>query len=194
MRAIAKKAKVSLATPYNLFGSKREVVLAVMMEDERDFDLRFASLHPGNAIEHIFQALTLAVSYYTDDPEFYLTLWKAFLDTSGKGGDSLATPQRRQQSHALWHKLLERAHREGYLEPDISVEALERTLAHTFSGVMFSWTMGAIDTDQVLPAAGYGYALKLQGAATRAGRERTGKKIVSYQRLMTRRTRSAVAA
>src|SRR6185295_15437479 len=49
MRTIAKRAKVSLATPYNLFGSKRAVVLAVL-EDERDFYERFSSLHPVNSL------------------------------------------------------------------------------------------------------------------------------------------------
>lgn len=190
---IAKRAKVSLATPYNLFGSKRAVVLAVL-EDERDFAARFASLHPVNAIDHIFPALALVVGYYTDDPEFYLTLWKALLDTSGRDGGGLSTPQRRAQSHALWRTLLENAQREGYLEREISPDALERSLAHTFNGVMLSWIVGAIDTDQMLPAAGYGYALKLNGAATKAGRERIGKKIASYQRLLTRRPRRAAAA
>lgn len=193
MRTIAKRAKVSLATPYNLFGSKRAVVLAVL-EDERDFAERFASLHPTNAIDHIFQALTLAVGYYTDDPDFYLTLWKALLDTSGKEGGGLSTPQRRAQSHALWRTLLEKAQRDGFLEREISADALERSLAHTFNGVMLSWIMGAIETDQMLPAAGYGYALKLQGAATKAGRERLMKKVVSYQKFLTRVQRRAAAA
>jgi len=112
MRTIAKRAKVSLATPYNLFGSKRAVVLAVL-EDERDFAERFASLRPVNSIDHLFQALALAVGYYTDDPDFYLTLWKAMLDTNGKEGGGLSTPQRRAQSHALWRTLLERAQRDG---------------------------------------------------------------------------------
>jgi len=193
MRTIAKRAKVSLATPYNLFGSKRAVVLAVL-EDERDFAERFASLRPVNSIDHLFQALALAVGYYTDDPDFYLTLWKAMLDTNGKEGGGLSTPQRRAQSHALWRTLLERAQRDGYLEHQICADALERSLAHTFNGVMLSWIMGAIETEQMLAAAGYGYALKLQGAATKSGRERLMKKVLFYQKFLTRSQRRAAAA
>lgn len=192
MRTIAKRAKVSLATPYNLFGSKRAVVLAVL-EDERDFAERFASITPVNALERIFQALTLAMGYYTDDPDFYRTLWKALLDTSGKEGGGLATPQRRAQSHALWRGLIEAAQREGYLERDISADALERSLSFTFNGVMLSWVMEAIDTDDMLPAAGYGYALKLQGAATKSGRERLSKKVAAYQKSLTKAQRRAAA-
>ncbi|MFX8339372.1 helix-turn-helix domain-containing protein, partial [Acinetobacter baumannii] len=41
MRALAAKAGVSLATPYNLFGSKRAVLVAVL-EDIKGFGTRFA--------------------------------------------------------------------------------------------------------------------------------------------------------
>ena len=60
MRMIAKRADVSLATPYNLFGSKHAVVLAVF-EDERDFTERFSKIKAENAIERIFEAHALAI-------------------------------------------------------------------------------------------------------------------------------------
>jgi AcrR family transcriptional regulator len=193
MRTIAKRAKVSLATPYNLFGSKRAVVLAVL-EDERDFHERFSSLHPVNALERIFQALTLRVGYYTDDPVFYGTLWKALLDTSGKDGGGLSTPQRRAQNHALWRTLIENAQREGFLDYEVSADGLERSLTHLFNGIMLSWVMGGIDTDHMLPVSAYGYAIMLQGAATKTGAERLSKKIATYQKALAKSRRTAVAA
>jgi AcrR family transcriptional regulator len=190
MRTIAKRAKVSLGTPYNLFGSKRAVVLAVL-EDERDFAERFAKFHPINSIERIFQALTLAIGYYTDDPEFYRTLWTALLDTSSKEGGGLATPQRLAQSHALWRSLLEAAQRDGYLDRDIGAAVLERSLSFAFNGVMLAWVMGGIETKEMLATVGYAYALALQGAATKSGRERLQKKIATYLKQLTRQRRAA---
>ena len=191
MRTIAKRAKVSLGTPYNLFGSKRAVVLAVL-EDERDFAERFANLHPLDPIERIFQALTLAVGYYTDDPDFYRTLWKALLDTSSReGAAGLATPERRAQSHALWRKLIENAQRGGALAREVSAVALERNLAYAFNGVMLSWVLGGIDTCDMLPAAGFAYALALKGAATKSGREHLTKRIATYQKHLARRRAAA---
>jgi len=192
MRTIAKRAKVSLGTPYNLFGSKRAVVLAVL-EDERDFAERFAKLHPINPIERIFQALSLAVGYYTDDPDFYRTLWTALLDTSGKDGGGLATPQRRAQSHALWRTLLENAQRDGYLDREVSVAALERNLSFAFNGVMLSWVTGGIATNEMLPVAGYAYALALSGAATKSGRDRLQRKVAACQKQLARSQRRAAA-
>ena len=55
MRAIAARANVSLSTPYNLFGSKRAIVVAVL-EDIREFHERFAKLRSVNAVERVFQA------------------------------------------------------------------------------------------------------------------------------------------
>src|SRR6185295_3324471 len=53
MRAIASRAGVSLATPYNLLGSKRAIVLAVL-QDVRDFQERFAHVRSSDPLERIF--------------------------------------------------------------------------------------------------------------------------------------------
>ncbi|MDO8381258.1 hypothetical protein [Phenylobacterium sp.] len=55
MRALATGAGVSLATPYNLFGSKRAIVLAVL-DDVRAFHERFSHLSSADPLERIFTA------------------------------------------------------------------------------------------------------------------------------------------
>ncbi|MCC6920579.1 MAG: TetR/AcrR family transcriptional regulator [Alphaproteobacteria bacterium] len=185
MRTIAKRAQVSLATPYNLFGSKRAVVLAVL-EDVRDFTERFGALHPVNSIERIFQALSLAMDYYVKDPDFYRTLWKALLDTSGKEDSEISTPQSRAQNRAFWQSLIEDAQKDGFLEADIRADMFERNMSYTFNGVMLAWVMGGIESEDMVAAAGLGYALKLQGAATASGRERLAKKVSAYQKMLAK--------
>jgi len=108
MRMIAKRARVSLTTPYNLFGSKRAVVLAVF-EDERDFVVRFSQLKAANALDRIFDAHDLAMRYFIEDPDFYRTLWKALLSTHGVDSTGLATPDRLERNRAAWRALLEAA-------------------------------------------------------------------------------------
>ena len=111
MRAIAARANVSLATPYNLFGSKRGVVMAVL-EDARGFQEKFSTLKNLSAVERIFKALSLTFAYHVQDPEFYRTLWASLLDP--RGGDAelrseLITPQ----NSLFWRGLLEEARRDG---------------------------------------------------------------------------------
>ena len=62
MRALAARAGVSLATPYNLFGSKRAIVMAVL-QDVREFIDRVSNLPAAG-------------------PRFYRTLWSTVFDTA----------------------------------------------------------------------------------------------------------------
>jgi AcrR family transcriptional regulator len=188
MRMIAKRAGVSLTTPYNLFGSKRAVVLAVF-EDERDFDARFAKLCAPNALERIFDAHALAMSYFTNDPKFYRTLWRALLDSQGGDTTGLATPERLQRNKDAWRALIAQAQEEGLLERAVSPEALEQALSCFANGAMLSWAMGALATRDLLPSTSLGYALTLRGAATPAGAKALRRHIERYQGALQRRGR-----
>lgn len=183
MRMIAQRADVSLATPYNLFGSKRAVVMAVL-EDERDFLHRFKALKVDDAIARIFEAHAMGVGYFVQDPDFYRPLWKALLDTSGEDVTGLATPERQAQTRAAWRWLLAAAQNEGLLRPDWPVELLERTLSHLANGTMLSWAIEALSTEDLLPTAGLGYALVLSAAATPEGRICLDRQIASYREML----------
>jgi AcrR family transcriptional regulator len=184
MRMIAHRAEVSLATPYNLFGSKRAVVMAVL-EDERDFLHRFMSLKVDNAIDRIFEANALGAGYFIQDPDFYRPLWKALLDTNGEDDTGLATPERLAQTRAAWRWLLTTAQEEELLRRDMPAELLERTMSHLGNGLMLSWAMGTMATDELLPASGLGYALVLYSAATPAGRIHLDRQIARYRAMTT---------
>jgi AcrR family transcriptional regulator len=177
MRAIAARANVSLSTPYNLFGSKRAIVVAVL-GDIQDFYDRFARTRSADPVERIFQALTLSIRYYADDPDFYRTLWTAMLDMSGKEvRAALARPER----DAFWLGLLEGAAQGGALAPGMDTTQLLRDLDVTFAGVMLNWVLGGLEVDELEPAAGYGYALTLRGAAMPAWQDSLAEKVFAYQ-------------
>jgi len=190
MRMIAKRADVSLATPYNLFGSKHAVVLAVF-EDERDFAERFSRLKAANAIERIFAAHALATRYFTDDPDFYRPLWKALLDAKGGDSTGLATPERLERNRAAWRALLEAAQAEGLLERSVSMELLERALSLTANGALLSWAMGTLATEDLSPTIALGYAFALRGASTASGAAVLKAKITDCQSLLGDRSRAA---
>ncbi|MCU0731178.1 MAG: TetR/AcrR family transcriptional regulator [Hyphomonas sp.] len=184
MRMIAQRAEVSVATPYNLFGSKRAVVMAVL-EDERDFLDRFHSLKVDNAIDRFFEAHALGASYFVQDPDFYRPLWKALLDTNGEDNTGLATPERQEQTRAAWRWLLSAAQDEGLLDTSTPVEVLERTLSHLGNGVMLSWAMGTLPTHELLPSASLGYALILSSSATAAGRPILERQIARHRQALS---------
>jgi AcrR family transcriptional regulator len=183
MRMIAGRAGVSLTTPYNLFGSKRAVVLAVF-EDERDFLVRFSRLKAANAIDRIFDANDLAIGYYIDDPDFYRTLWKALLNTQGAETTGLATPERLERNRAAWRALLEAAQTEGLLDPALAADTLERALSCFSNGAMLAWATDALPTEALGPTTALGYALALRGAATPAGAAILGARIIRCQAML----------
>lgn len=185
MRMIAKRARVSLTTPYNLFGSKRAVVLAVF-EDERDFVVRFSQLKAANALDRIFDAHDLAMRYFIEDPDFYRTLWKALLSTHGVDSTGLATPDRLERNRAAWRALLEAAQEEGLLDRSVCLDVLERALSHFAHGTLLAWAMGTLSTMALGPNTALGYALMLRGAATPAGRATLETHVQRCQEAITR--------
>lgn len=189
MRMIARRAGVSLTTPYNLFGSKRAVVLAVF-EDERDFAARFAKLRAANGLERIFDAHALAMGYLINDPGFYRTLWRALLDSQGGDTTGLATPERLKRNKDAWRALIEQAQAEDLLERGVPPDLLEQALSCFANGAMLSWAMGALATRDLLPSTSLGYALTLRGAATPAGAKVLRSHIEGHQDALRRPRRS----
>lgn len=186
MRELAKRAEVSVATSYNLFGSKRAVVMAVL-EDERDFVQKYHKLNVSNAIDRIFEGYALAYGYFVQDPDFYRPLWRALLTTGGKDDDTgLVSPERQAQTRAGWHMLLTAAQDEGLLTTDTSAEVLERMLSHLAGGTLLSWSVGTLETEELLPSVGLGYALILAACATDKGRARLDEKIATFRQTLAR--------
>ncbi len=180
MRVLAQRAGVSLATPYNLFGSKRAIVLA-LLEDVREFHERFALLRATDPLERIFQAVDLQIEIYLADPALYKTMWAAVFDTS----DDLRATLWNDKRDSFWRGLIAVAVEAGAIGREISQEWLQRQLDHVFRCIMLDWIVGILTPEAVGPAAQHGYALILKGAATPEWSGPLGARIlVSQQRLI----------
>ena len=161
MRALAARAGVSLATPYNLFGSKRAIVLAVL-DDVRVFQDRFANIKSADPLERLFTALDMAVEFYVADPPFYRTLWAAVFDVSDDVRGEIFNSTR----NAFWRDLVVRVAEAGVVGASINVDQLFRVLDRSFESTMLEWVMGELEPEVLAPTVRYGYALILKGAAS----------------------------
>lgn len=183
MRVLAQRAGVSLATPYNLFGSKRAIVLA-LLADVREFHERFAHLRAVDPLERIFQAVDLQIEIYLADPALYKTMWAAVFDTS----DDLRATLWNDRRDAFWRGLIAAAVEAGAIGREISQEWLQRQLDHVFRCIMLDWIVGILEPEAVGLAAQHGYALILKGASTPEWSGPLGARILaSQQRLMEAR-------
>ena len=160
MRALAARAGVSLATPYNLFGSKRAILLSVL-DDIREFFDRFSALRTREPLERLFGALDICVEMYVGDPAFNRTIWAALFDPSDEFRSQVFNSKRA----AFWMGLVKDVADAGVLDADIDVELLFRALDRTFGATMLDWVTGELSDAQLEPAMRYGYALILRGAA-----------------------------
>jgi AcrR family transcriptional regulator len=176
MRALAARAGVSLATPYNLFGSKHAIILAVL-EDVREYQERFAAARSADPIERIFLALDLALEYYMNDPRFYKTLWTAVFDTSDEIRSDVFNPRR----NAFWSGLIAEAIVAGAISSDLDGEVLLKQLDLILRAAMHGWVTGEIAQDRLNPTVVCGFALVLAGAATAAWREPLHARLVASQ-------------
>ena len=161
MRVLAQRAGVSLATPYNLFGSKRAIVLA-LLQDVREFQERFAQIKASDPLERIFAAVIMEIEFALAEPVLYKTMWAAVFDTS----DDLRTALWNEKRDGFWRGLLATAIEAGAISPDIDAEWLQRQLDHVFRCIMLDWVVGLLTPEAVAPAAQHGYALILKGAST----------------------------
>ncbi|MFC0284730.1 TetR/AcrR family transcriptional regulator [Camelimonas abortus] len=165
MRALAARAGVSLATPYNLFGSKGAILLAVL-EDIRGFGQQFSRHAHLSPLERVLKAAEIAVSYYEQDPEFYRVLWGSILRAAGaEERRAIFNPKRA----AFWVGLLDAARDDGWLLADIDTGVLMNSLDYIFRAVMLHWINGELELAGLQPGVGYGFALTLRGAATARG-------------------------
>ena len=161
MRALAARAGVSLATPYNLFGSKRAIVLAVL-DDVREFQQRFSNLKSVDPVERVFTAVDMAMEFYLADPPFYKTLWSAVFDTSDEVRAAILNTKR----DAFLQGLIDDAAAAGVLMPEIDCHLLLRQLDSLFRAVMLDWVVGDVKPGALAPMARMGYALVLKGACS----------------------------
>jgi AcrR family transcriptional regulator len=161
MRALAARAGVSLATPYNLFGSKRAILLAVL-DDIRDFLDRFAHLRSTDPLERLFGALDICVDIYLADPQFYRTIWAALFDPSDDFRSQIFNSKRA----AFWEGLVGDLVRAGVISADVNTTLLFKALDRSFSASMLEWVTGELTPAQLSPAMRHSYALMLKGAAS----------------------------
>jgi AcrR family transcriptional regulator len=178
MRELARRAGVSLATPYNLFGSKAAVVLAVL-QDVRAFRERFERVG-ADPLARIFAAVDMACDFYLADPAFYTTLWQAVFSAAGDVRLAIYNPKR----DAFWRGLVDAAAEAGAVDAAIDRGLLLRQLDGHFRSVMLDWVVGDLPPAALAPAARHGYALILAGAASDGSRPALRTRVAAEQALL----------
>ena len=145
MPALAEKAGVSLVTPYNLFGTKSNILLEIAREDiferARDID----ALACKNLVDWISDlSRTLARVYYSKRHYYRRMIITLTAQESGEvQRESLAL------TCGMYETALARIVEDKFLQPVIPVEVLARYIAHCVSGALQRRLMERVSEDRL---------------------------------------------
>jgi AcrR family transcriptional regulator len=177
MRGLADKAGVSIATPYNLFGSKQAVMFAVLDADLEEYQEQLERLK-ADEIDVFFKAVSLATSLYSAEPGFYrAVLFAAYNDGGTEFRAMFGGPR-----HAMWRRLVNNAREAGMLAEDVESNSFAINLGHIFFSCIIEWVNGLLSLDELEARAQYGFAIALRGVSTPASAERLWHKITATQK------------
>lgn len=166
MPELAKRAGVSLATPYNLFGSKAAVLAQVFERLVRGFRRDSAWMEGLSASERVLGVVDRLVLAYEDQGRLFRNLWKALygLDLAEHRQLNLSL------SHEIVHPLVASLAADRLIPGDVPPAAIETTLVRLFDASFEMWAAQDWTPARLRTQLRTGFALVFLGLLE--GRER----------------------
>jgi AcrR family transcriptional regulator len=180
MRELAERSGVSFATPFNLFGSKAGVLVALV---ERSLEEGFASLAETRGMDPVDRVFALGdrgVWAYSEDEALYRPLLRALVALS----DDSPAPRLLEEATALWQEALRDGASAGLLRPELDVELIARQLHVNYRGAMMLWAFEEVDEQGWLLQVRHGVALVLLGVAADPLRPRLRARLAEIERAL----------
>lgn len=190
MRALAQRAGVGEVTPYNLFGSKRGVLEAIIAAEQDHYQDEMARMEADDALDALFRIVAANVDMYRRDPKLYRVVLRDLMLT---GDPSLRTlfsvPKRR-----IFVAWVEDAIDSGLLSNAIEPRLVTRTLSRIFVSAIGDWVWEEdVTLDSMEANVGLGFAMILRGVATPAAAARCDAQMAHYQSEVNRHSRRRAA-
>lgn len=171
MRALAEEAGVSIATPYNLFGSKRAILTAVMDADLSRFKETLARQN-ADSLSMFHKTVSIARELMELDPNFYRNV---MLTAYTQAPDA----DRTRLLH--WQQLIDNAVADGFILTFTDSTALATHLRQLFSASFYRWAKEEISLKEAEAQVNYAITLSLAGVATPTSKQRLHSALRGYQ-------------
>lgn len=165
MRELAVEADVSFATPFNHFGSKGAIMLALSAR-------RIAAMHDqlaeagltGTVAERVLSAVEIAAKVMLSSPDVNRAVMGAISGPTDEPGSVSS------QSQALWAEALGTGAGLAAATRPLALALLPDQLAFAFRGVLSFWTAGELPNELLIPSARAAAATVLLGFVDRHDR------------------------
>ena len=144
MTELAARAGVSPATPYNLVGSKANLLRLVVDDEFESFSRRMDSVSHASPLGALLDATALVVTHYEADRQYYRGLYRSVF-----GAD--ATEMRDLMSshgQALWRGFVQAAVDAGEIEAFVAVLPLTNVLLRAIGATAQAWLAEGWDQER----------------------------------------------
>jgi AcrR family transcriptional regulator len=188
MRSLAENAGVSIATPYNLFGSKQAILLAVLDADLAEYERALAELS-ADGVDVLFKAIAQMHALLARDPDFYRSMLVAVFRDGGPEFRHMVSGPR----YLLWKKLLKQATAAGVLRNDADPDAFAIAVSQLLFSNILDWAHGVLSVEELEARSRYGLALALLALATPPNRAQLERELRAAEADLQRLWRGALA-
>lgn len=138
MRRLAEHADVSLRTPYNLFGSKTDVLISLMEEAEFELSPLRADKGERTFVEQLLASLDRIEAFFGSDEEYFRGIYSSIMTSDHPEAREKAV----SRSVAMASMRLQQAAKNSELTPCTDTEQLGRRLAIQLLAVLGMWGAG----------------------------------------------------
>lgn len=135
MGQLAVAAGVSPATPYNLLGTKSDILAHIVRAEFDRFEDRLATLPAASPLDRLRLATAAVVAQYTGDRAFYHGLYSATMTVDDNDLRRLMS----SAGHHLWEALVEAAIASGQLAPWVRAKPFTDLLLRVISVTTQTW-------------------------------------------------------
>lgn len=174
MRRLAEAAGVSQATPYNLFGTKRRLYVALHRELEAELIESIQAAESRDALDRMYSAIRLMAARMDREAALYRELFATIYASDAEDHGAQV-----QTAAAFWDGLLVPLREEGLLRAGTDIGAFTRNFVYLLSGALMAWTDRRIDTAALETAVRYGFTLAALAMATDLSRDRLMRVLAS---------------
>ena len=135
MAQLAIAGGVSPATPYNLLGTKSDILAMIVRAEFARFEARLTALPPTDPLDRLRRAIAEVVRQYASDRAFYLGLYRSTASVE----DNAVRQRMLSEGHTLWEELVSAAAAVGQLAPWVRVPPLTELLLRQMSITTQAW-------------------------------------------------------
>jgi AcrR family transcriptional regulator len=166
---LAIKAGVSIATLYNLIGSKG-TVLYVLLNRSMDLldTLEIPSRHKGDPFEQAIDAADVVAQVFIADPDFMRPLYRFLLGVI----EPVHRPALMNRALSYWESRLRPLDEAELLPAGIDLRGMAREYLIYFAGALDLWVQGELSDPEFRVQIRYGCLLRLLALGDRAAQAR----------------------